>query len=188
MHPMREKRFPLVATILVAALVLGPALALAQEPAEPGTSSIAGKLAGGDPKRPVAGATVLAYHLSTAQIYRSSVTLTDGRYEVVGLPHGYYDLAIETSDGFYVANQVVNVPPDGKAVANLELVPAEDAGQPPREFPGSDQTPSGIAQMLKKSKKKGIAILAGVGGAAAVAAAAGGSSGGGGYVSPITPN
>jgi hypothetical protein len=164
-----------VATILVAVLVFGFATVPAQEPATTDTSSIIGKVTQGDPKAPVVNATVVAYHLSTAQVYRSTVTLSNGKFEITGLPHGYYDLAIETPDGLFVANQVVNVPPDGKAVANLQLVPSTLAEQGPRDFPGSDQAAAGIAEMLKKKKKKGIAILSGLGGAAVLGLAAGDS-------------
>jgi len=182
---MRARHRPLLAAVLVPVMVFGFAVAPAEETETTAASSIIGKVTEGDPKVPVVNASVVAYHLSTAQIYRSTVTLSSGKFEITGLPHGYYDLAIETPDGLFVANQVLNVPPDGKAVANLQLVPSTLAEQGPREFPGSDQATAGIAQMLKKKKKKGIAILSGLGGAAVLGLAAG--DGDGKSASPDTP-
>jgi hypothetical protein len=184
---MHEQRFRFVAALLVAVLFSGITLVPAQGTIGAETSSIIGRVTAGDGKDPVNGATVIAYHLSSAEIYKSTVTLSNGKYEITGLPHGYYDVAVESADGLYVSNQVLNVPPDGKAVANLQLVPEAMAGEGPREFPGSEQEPGGIAQLVKK-KKKGKAILIGVGGAAALAAAGGGSSGGGSPSPSQPPN
>jgi hypothetical protein len=174
---MRARPCPLLATVLVALLMFS-VTAAPPAPESSGSSSIIGKVTKGDPKKPVVNATVVMYHLSTAQIFRSAATMSTGKFEITGLPHGYYDVAIETPEGLFVANQVVNVPPDGKAVANLQLVPSTLAEQGPREFPGSDLASAGIAQMYKKSKKKGTAILSGVGGAAVLGLAAGGGSSG----------
>ena len=144
----------------------------ADEATSSGTSGIEGKITSGSKKTPVAGATVLAYHLATGTIFRSHPTAENGSFEVTGLSLGYYDMAIEAPDGLYVGNQVVNVPPDGRAVSDFNLVPTGPEESGPREFPGSDQAPSGTATFTEKSfwrKPKGIAIWAG--GTAAVALA-----------------
>ena len=139
-----------------------------------GTSRIEGKITSGSKKTPVAGATVLVYHLASGTIFRSQPTAENGRFEVAGLTHGYYDMAVEAPDGLYVGNQVVNVPPDGRTVSNFNLQPTEAGQSGPRDFPGSDQAASGIATFIEKSfwrKPKGIAIWTG-GTVVAVATAA----------------
>ena len=121
----------------------------------------------------MAGATVLVYHLASGTIFRSQPTAENGRFEVTGLTHGYYDIAVEAPDGLYVANQVVNVPPGGRAVSNFNLQPTGPGKSGPRDFPGSDQAASGIAAFIEKSfwrKPKGIAIWTGGTAAAATAA------------------
>ena len=131
----------------------------ADEAAPSGTSRIEGKITSESKKTPLAGATVLAYHLSTGTIFRSQPTAEDGRFEVTGLSQGYYDMAIEAPDGLYVGNQVINVAPDGRAVANFNLQPTEPGESGPRYSPGSDQAAIGIATLIEKSSKaKGIAI------------------------------
>jgi hypothetical protein len=165
---MHAQRFPFVVVFLIVGLVAGVTVIPAQDPAAMGASTLMGRVKGVEGKS-VEGSTVVAYHLSTGQAYRSSRTGSDGRYEISNLTQGYYDLAIETPDGLYVVNQVVNMPPQGKTVANLQMLDAAVAGEAPRAFPGSEQEPSGIAQIAKGSNKKLIGILAGVGGAAALA-------------------
>jgi hypothetical protein len=184
---MHAQRFPFVVVFLVAALVAGVTVIPAQDPAGMGTSTLMGRIKGLDGKS-AEGSTVVAYHLSTGETYRSSPTGPDGKYEIPSLVQGYYDLAIETPDGLYVVNQVVNMPPEGKTVANLQMLDPSAAGEAPRAFPGSEQEPSGVAQIAKGSNKKLIGIIAGVGGAAALAAAASGGDDGGGPSSPSQPN
>ena len=181
-----SRRRSLTALVLLA-LALPASTALAEDPPATSptsaTSMIVGKLAS-EAKQPLVNAKVIAFHLSTGEVFESSRSLSNGRYQILRLQPGYYDLAIETPAGLFVANQVVNVPPNGKAVANLQVVTSA-TGEAPRDFPGSDTPPQGIAQLLVKggafsSKKKLI-----WGGAAAVAGAAllGGSSSSG-SVSP----
>jgi len=124
-----------------------------------GVGSIAGRVLDSTGKKSVAGATVLAYHLASATIYRSSPTSDNGRYEIAGLPHGYYDIAVELPDGLYVGNQVVNVPPGGHATATFSLLASSSFGPETRDFPGADQPATGIAQYGKKKKKKGVALI-----------------------------
>ncbi len=175
---------------VLAAVACGLTGSMAADEAAPsGTSRIEGEITSGPKKTPVAGATVLAYHLATGRIFRSQPTAENGRFEFSGLPHGYFDMAVEAPDGLYVANQVVNVPPDGRAVSNFNLRPG-GAGSEPRDFPGSDQAASGIAAFIEKSfwrKPKGIAIWSG----SAVAAVAVGfglnSDGNPTVISPSSP-
>ncbi len=161
--------------LVLATVACGLTAAFAADDAAPaGTSRIEGKITLGAKKSPVADATILVYHLATAKIFRSAPTGENGRFEVTGLVHGYYDVAVETPDGLFVGNQVVNAPPDGRAISNFNLVPAGPGQSKPRDFPGAEQPPTGLATYSHKSfwkKPKGIALWVG-GAVAAVAVAA----------------
>lgn len=140
----------------------------------------------------VSGASVLAYHLSTEQLFTSDPTAVGGQYSLSGLPYGYFDIAVRTADGIFVADQVINIAPAAKSMLTLTLSPF-GAGEPsgveePRAFPGTEEVPIGIARVSEKLRgaefwrsKKGVSILAGAGGAALLLL-----SGGGGH-SPSTP-
>ena len=160
-------------------LALQPALP-AQEAAPAGNSRLLGKIEGYEGK-PMSGVRVLAYHLSSEAVYRSEPTSNKGEYEIEGLPYGYFDLAVETTEGLFVANQVVNVPPASKTAVSMALAAA--AGTPPRVFPGAPQEAQGVASVSEKPtgrdfwrSPKGVAIIAG-GGALALLAIAGGGGG-----------
>ena len=160
---VRRRSVWMLVTVVAAVACVLPGSMAADEATSPETSRIEGKITSGSKKAPVADATVLAYHLATGTIFRSQPTAENGRFEFSGLPHGYFDMAVEAPDGLYVANQVVNVPPDGRAVSNFNLRPG-GAGSESRDFPGSDQAASGIATFAGKSfsrKPKGIAIWTG---------------------------
>ncbi len=170
-----------VAVLLTAALA-GTPLAAAEPAAGDapyGTSSIAGKITVAAGGTSALNATVWAYHLSTATMYRSEPTGADGRFTIEGLPPGYFDLAIETSYGFFVGTQVLNVPAGGRAVANMSLMPATTDPAAPRDFAGGERTPSGIAQFIEKSNKKTLGWAVGGGVSAVALLFSGGSSGGG---------
>ena len=160
--------------LVLATVACGLTAAFAADDAAPaGTSRIEGKITSGAKKTPVGGATVLVYHLATAKIFRSAPTGQNGRFEVTGLIHGYYDVAVETPDGLFVGNQVVNAPPDGRAISNFHLVPAGPGQSKPRDFPGAEKPPTGLATYSQESfwkKPKGIALWVG-GGVAVIALA-----------------
>jgi hypothetical protein len=132
----------------------------------------------------VRGARLLAYHLSSEQLFTSEPTEKNGECRIEGLPYGYFDLAIETPDGLFVANRVINLAPTGTAAVILTVVPYQpSAAQGARKHPGSDQEPLGQAELSRKPKgrefwrsPKGVAIIAGIGGAALLAIAAGSDS------------
>jgi hypothetical protein len=172
--PLRHSA--LLSGLVISALILAPLPALgADQPEETNSAKIMGKLTIGEKKTPVVGATVLAYHLSLAQLFRSEPTGDNGRFVIEGLPHGYFDMAVDAPDGVYVSEQVVNAGPGAEVVANFNLAPSDFAGSEPREFPGSSETPIGIAQFMKKKSRKAIWIGTGVGVAVVLALALAGS-------------
>ena len=137
--------------------------------------------------------TVLAYHLATGAVFRAELG-PKGEFSFAGLQSGYYDIAIETADGLYVANQVVNAPPGGTASVKYELISSIALGEGPRPFPGSDQQASGIARLTSGGPKGGggmsgkqVAIWGTAGGIAAVLLLSGSSSSSSGSSSPSNP-
>jgi len=165
---------------LVVTLSIGASGLRAQEP-ETGTSRLRGRVFAADGKQPLAGATVLAYHLSTEQVFRSEPTSHNGQFEIDGLPLGYYDLAVETADGLFAGSDVINLPPAGKAEVNLIATPFDVAGATagePRPFPGATSASEGVVRVERRMTQrefwrspKGVAILAGAGAVALVAIA-----------------
>jgi hypothetical protein len=164
-------------------LLTPPALA-----AESG-SPLTGKIFGPDGKTPLQGVTVRAYHLASEQIFTSAPTNGSGQYELAQLPPGYYDLAVETADGLFVGDQVVNVGTTGRAVFSMTVAEpnAEDA---PHSFPGTDETPAGVASVRQHKSRTGgfwnspggVSLIAGAGALGLLAI-----GGGDGDSSPSSP-
>ena len=162
--------------VLLMITILGfHAVALAQE------GRISGKISSLTDKANIVGASVLAYQLSTEEVFRSTPTESGGKFMIQGLATGYYDLAIDTAEGLFVANQIVNVSPAGKVVINISLsppgvdLPSQTAR---RTYPGSEDPAVGVMQISERltgprfwKTPKGVAILSTVGGAALLAIA-----------------
>jgi len=162
--------------VLLMITILGfHGVALAQE------GRISGKVSSLADKDTVDGATVLAYQLSTEKVFRSTPTDSGGKFMIQDLATGYYDLAIETTEGLFVANQIVNVSPAGKVVINIDLSPAgaDLPGQTAiRAYPGAEDPAVGVMQISERltgtrfwKTPKGVVILSTVGGAALLAIA-----------------
>ena len=114
-------------------------------------------------------------------------------YAIEALPYGYYDLAVRTPDGLFVADQVANVAPSAKAEVSFTVQTYERAGAESverRTFPpAADEQPAGIAAVSQKMvgasfwrSPKGIAV--GAGGAALILLLL---AGGGSSASPFVP-
>ena len=162
-----------------------------QEPADlGGQAQLRGRISALDGS-PVAGATIIAYHLSSERVYRSAATDSSGNFSIVDLPYGYYDIAVQSSTGLFVADQVINLPPSGKASLSMTLSPGGTDDSAPRGFPGADEAPAGVAMVDKKEKGAfwksagGIAIIAGAG---VVLLAAIALSGGDDDEQPVSPS
>ena len=175
---MDSKRARILAVILVTVSILFVGSVAAEEAEVPTTTTIMGKITSGEKKAPAAGVTVVGYHLATEEVFRSAPTLEDGRFVITDIPHGYYDIAVQTPDGLYAGQQVINATPGGEAVANFQLAPPVPGEDVTRSFPGLDDEVTGIAQLVEKgNKKKKIIILTAAGaGVVAVLASMGSSS------------
>jgi len=178
---MGTKKMARIAIVWVILLSIAQQTALAQyTPDGSGTAKIVGKIIDSHGKK-VPNARLLAYHLSSERLYTSEPG--DG-FRLTGLPFGYYDLAIETPDGIYPTDRVLNLAPSGSVVLILTLSPYRPGEElRKREYPGSEIEPVGWAELRKKLKgreywrsPKGVAILSIIGGGALLALAVGSSS------------
>lgn len=93
---------------LAASLVPVPGLvppARAQE----GNAGVHGTLYEADEKEKLAGARVIAINVKTGKQYFSGVTGDNGDFDVIGLPGGTYDIAIEIGGSLFVADNLVDL-------------------------------------------------------------------------------
>ena len=191
---MNSTRYRYVISALLTAVLLFPMGLLpevqAQETENPaGEAQLQGRISTMDGSS-LAGATIIAYHLSSEQIFKSAAVDGAGNFSIEGLPYGYFDVAVQSPAGLYVADQVVNLPPSGKASLNMTLSPGGTDQSAPRGFPGADEAPVGVAMIDQKKKGAfwksagGIAIIAGAG---AVLLAAIALSGGSDDEQPASP-
>jgi hypothetical protein len=149
-------------------------------PDQPGTSRLSGKVIDSKGHK-VRDARILAYHISSEALHASEPTRGNGEFRIGGLAYGYYDVAVETPDGLYVADRVVNLAPAGAAVLILTVVAYQPADEGrTRMYPASETDPVGHAELRKKLKGRefwrsptGVAILAGIGGAVLLSLAVG---------------
>ena len=154
-----------------------------------GTSKITGRVLDTQGHK-LGGVRVLAHHLSSGRQFTSEPSRGDGEFVIERLPYGYYDLAVETSEGLYVSDRVVNVRPAGSAAVIFTLTPFTPVtASSARRYPGDGRDPSGIAEFRRKLKgrefwrsAKGVAVISGIAGAALLAIAAGSDS-----ENPVTP-
>lgn len=182
---LRAFRFSLVATLVLTSAV-NPSAAQATDFATD-TSSLTGKILGPNGKA-LAGARLLSYHLSSERLYTTEPTGSNGKVSLQDLPYGYHDLAVETPDGLFVAAQVINIPPDSKAVVALTVLTA-GASTALRAYPGSDAQTVGVARVSQRLRgrefwrsPRGVAVLAGAGAAILLLLAGGGGSSSSGEV------
>lgn len=167
-------------------------------PAEPpaplaGTGRLEGRVLESDGKTPVPNAVVRACYLEGERVLASAPSGPRGQYRLESLPPGYADLVVETSEGVFVANQVLQLRPDARVLVDFVLAkfserPVSWNDQKKRATPCGAASPVGAAEVGSKGaggfvrSPKGIALIAGLGGAALLLAA----SGGGGNESPAS--
>jgi len=162
---------PSIRTILVALLVSLLATVNARGQATDfslDTSSLNCKIVGLDGK-PLRGAKLVVYHLSSARAYDCTTT-KKGECGLRDLPYGYHDVAVLGDDGLFVSDQVINIPPNTLFAATLTLHLAVDPSAT-RAFPGIPEQAVGQAVVAERLRgrafwrsPRGIAILIGVAG------------------------
>lgn len=190
----------LVAGLICPAILCGATVRAAapiELPSAPETSRIEGKVVRADGKMPVERAVVRALHLDTGKTYSSEPTDRRGEFEISGLPYGYLDLTVETAEGVYLGNMVVNVPPGGSIAVRLALTP--DSGEHTERWtelvrpggPRGENRAAGVAEVRTRPRGreywKSPAGLAIIGGSASAILLAIAVSGDGGEPSPSTP-
>lgn len=170
---MNSPRHRYVISSLLTAVLLFPLGALPRTQAQegeipPGEAQLRGSISTADGSS-IVGATIIAYHLSSERVFRSTPVDGSGNFSIADLPYGYYDVAVQTANGLFVADQVVNLPPSGKASMNMTLTRGGTDASAPRGFPGADEAPIGVARIDQKEKGAfwkspgGIATIVGVG-------------------------
>lgn len=85
------------------------------------TARLDGRIVAGDGESPLVDVEVVAYNLATESLYRSQPTDEAGRYRVEDLPAGYYDVAVETEGGLFLADRPVRVAQGGVASVSLSI-------------------------------------------------------------------
>ncbi len=194
--PSHHARRAGIAALAAALLLPVPAAPAQETPAQqtpaagtaaPIESGIRGRVVSGD-GTPLAGAVVRASSLQTGEETASAPTDRKGEFELSGLPHGYYDLAVETGDGLFAGNRVINVPPSGFGIVQLRIG-ASAADTDNSAYGSRADGRATVERRLNRREfwrsPKGVAILAGVGGAGLLWLAA--SDGSNRFETPASP-
>jgi len=146
-------------------LVVSPVLAKTAPP-PPAFAEIGGTVVGADGLTAVAGATVKAAHVESQKVYTSAATTRNGSYVLSGLPEGWYDVAVETPKGLFVASSLIRASAGQRSMASIALGatapeaqedPPADPNAPPAEPPAPPE---------QQQKKKGTSFWKSPGGAA----------------------
>jgi hypothetical protein len=145
----------LLAVAVAVAMAVGPQIGGAFAAGPVGNVVVRGFVASADKATPISGARVYAVHLDTKQVFTSAPSAGDGAYQITGLPFGYYDLAVETPDGLFLANRVINAPAGEKIEVSLMLGPPQPedtewwSAEPDRRIAGLDRVPDGVARIVE---------------------------------------
>jgi len=171
-------------------LVVSPVLAKTAPP-PPAFAEIGGTVVGADGLTAVAGATVKAAHVESQKVYTSAATTRNGSYVLSGLPEGWYDVAVETPKGLFVASSLIRASAGQRSMASIALGatapdaqedppadPNAPAPEPPKEEPPPSEPPATPpadpnappaeppAPPEQQQKKKGTSFWKSPGGAA----------------------
>jgi len=126
---------------------------------------------------PVRGAVVHSYEVATGKLRSSEPVGDNGAFRLSGLPHGWYELAVEVDGVTYLASRALDLAPDDVRPIELVLEPIAADAQVGR-FAGTGREATGIARLERQVTTKefwfgpkGIAILGSVGAAALIGAA-----------------
>jgi hypothetical protein len=182
MMPSRHVSF--CSIFFVVGLLVGMPIAAEKAADSSGNGIIEAKLVLAGEGGGAEGATIHAYHIDTQTTLTSEPANRKGNVVLKDVPYGYLDLAVELDGNFYVASQVVVVPPSGKVVIHMKLEPYPPGTESTaRSFEGHDEPAQGVARLERKAvgrefwrSPKGIAIITGASGVALLAIASGSDS------------
>ena len=104
-------------------------------------AEIRGSVLAADGLTAIRGVSVKAANMETRQIYTSSVTGDNGGYRLSGLPAGSYDLAVETPQGLFAADKLIDAGAGTRTIVSLALRPTAQS-TPPDPAKPSDPTPA----------------------------------------------
>jgi hypothetical protein len=106
-------------------------------------AEIRGSILGADGLTTIAGVTVKAAHMATHQIYTSNLTGTDGTYKLSDLPAGSYDLAVQTPQGLFAADALVEAKEGRRTTVSLAIRAdrQDPPPQPPPDAPKEGEKP-----------------------------------------------
>ena len=121
----------IVAAFLTMAIACYWVPATAAAVSQPQLAEIHGNILAADGLTAVAGVSVKAANMDTRAVYTSTTTGQDGHYTLKGIPAGSYDLAVETPQGLYAANLLVDVDAGRRTAVSLALQPGVQQPPPP---------------------------------------------------------
>ena len=136
-----ERLMASVLTIAVAGYSIPAGVLAATQPS--GAAEIRGMILLPDGLTPITGVTVKAANLETKQIYSSEKTDKDGIYKLSSLPAGSYDLAVQTSEGLYASDTLVNAVAGKRQIVSLAIRAGVEAQDEPPKPPDDPNAPEG---------------------------------------------
>ncbi len=154
----------LVAATLIGALMTPPLVAAV--PDAPPFALLEGAVvstAGGGADaafKPVTGAIVRAADLSSGAVFDSSASTDQGEYRFESLPAGSYSIAVQTSDGLFLTDEVVTLGAGKTGRVSFALRGREDAAAgggsaPPHKYDCSSKAGDDkLSDAEKKEKRK----------------------------------
>jgi len=131
---------PTLAGLLALGMLLSPGAAVPVA-AQDGHAGLHGVVYQADASGRYVGAKVIAINVKTRKEYVSNVTDDNGAYEIDGLPGGTYDIAIDTGEGLYLADNLVDLSEHQDLSVSYSVQPMRPAN---RKLAGM-QSPKGSA-------------------------------------------
>ena len=114
---------------------------------QPPPAEIRGSVLAADGLTAMRGVSVKAANMQTSEIYTSRPTGENGAYRLTGLPAGSYDLAVETPQGLYAADMLIDAGAGSRTIVSLALKPGapsvrqEDPPADPNAPPADPNAP-----------------------------------------------
>jgi hypothetical protein len=155
----RSRPAGLLALGLLLWAACGPVVRAAA-PAEEGLAAIRGVLYETDEITRLKGARVTAINVQTGRRYVSNFTGDNGAYEILGLPEGTYDIAIDTQQMVYVTGSLVDLAAKQWLYLSFSVKPkgtaAPGSPAPQGEAKMTFTDPNAVPAATTEPKKKGF--------------------------------